>query len=47
LQAVQVIAPRSLIGRIARVTVTEVGSNSLFGALSGEPQAPQLIAAGA
>jgi tRNA-2-methylthio-N6-dimethylallyladenosine synthase len=46
LQAVQVIAPRSLIGRIARVTVTEVGSNSLFGALSGEPQA-QLIAAGA
>ncbi len=34
LQAVQVMAPRSMIGEVARVTVTEVGSNSLFGALS-------------
>ena len=37
LQAVQVMAPRSAIGQIARVTVTEVGSNSLFGALASPP----------
>jgi tRNA-2-methylthio-N6-dimethylallyladenosine synthase len=37
LQAVQVMAPRGLIGEVARVTVTEVGSNSLFGALSSPP----------
>ena len=36
LQAVQVMAPRSLIGEVVRVTVTEVGSNSLFGALADE-----------
>jgi tRNA-2-methylthio-N6-dimethylallyladenosine synthase len=47
LQAVQVMAPRSLIGQIAPVTVTEVGSNSLFGALAEETPAPQLAAAGA
>jgi tRNA-2-methylthio-N6-dimethylallyladenosine synthase len=47
LQAVQVMAPRSLIGQVARVTVTEVGSNSLFGALADETPAPQLAAAGA
>jgi tRNA-2-methylthio-N6-dimethylallyladenosine synthase len=47
LQAVQVMAPRSLIGEIARVTVTEVGSNSLFGALVEETHAPQLAATGA
>jgi tRNA-2-methylthio-N6-dimethylallyladenosine synthase len=47
LQAVQVMAPASLTGEIARVTVTEVGSNSLFGALSDETDAPQLAAAGA
>src|SRR6185503_16699690 len=34
LQPVQVMAPSSLIGEIAPVTVTEVGSNSLFGALA-------------
>jgi tRNA-2-methylthio-N6-dimethylallyladenosine synthase len=37
LQAVQVMAPRAMIGTIARVTVSEVGSNSLFGALSSSP----------
>ena len=37
LQAVQVMAPANLIGTIARVTVTEVGSNSLFGELSSSP----------
>jgi tRNA-2-methylthio-N6-dimethylallyladenosine synthase len=33
LQAVQVMAPKKLIGSIERVTVIEVGSNSLFGSL--------------
>ena len=47
LQAVQVMAPQSLIGQIARVTVAEVGSNSLFGALTDKTPAPQLAAAGA
>ncbi len=47
LQAVQVMAPASLTGEIARVTVTEVGSNSLFGALAEDAAAPQLAAAGA
>jgi hypothetical protein len=31
---VQATAPASLIGDIAAVTITEVGSNSLFGALA-------------
>jgi tRNA-2-methylthio-N6-dimethylallyladenosine synthase len=44
LQAVQVMAPRSAIGSVARVTVTEVGSNSLFGEIA---DAPQLAAVGA
>jgi tRNA-2-methylthio-N6-dimethylallyladenosine synthase len=44
LQAVQVMAPKKLIGSIERVTVIEVGSNSLFGSL--ENQAPVLAAAG-
>jgi tRNA-2-methylthio-N6-dimethylallyladenosine synthase len=54
LQPVQVIAPASLIGEIAAVTVTEVGSNSLFGTLADRaataPQAPAettLVATGA
>lgn len=50
LQPVQVMAPTALIGEIATVTITEVGSNSLFGALA-EPAlpagAPMLAAAGA
>jgi tRNA-2-methylthio-N6-dimethylallyladenosine synthase len=40
LQPVQVIAPSNLIGEIAPVTVTEVGSNSLFGALAEASPAP-------
>ena len=44
LQAVQVMAPKKLVGSIERVTVIEVGSNSLFGSL--ENQAPVLAAAG-
>jgi tRNA-2-methylthio-N6-dimethylallyladenosine synthase len=34
LQPVQTTAPASLIGDIAAVTITEIGSNSLFGALA-------------
>jgi tRNA-2-methylthio-N6-dimethylallyladenosine synthase len=36
LQPVQATAPQSLIGDIAAVTITEIGSNSLFGALTDE-----------
>jgi tRNA-2-methylthio-N6-dimethylallyladenosine synthase len=43
LQAVQVMAPKKLIGSIERVTVIEVGSNSLFGSLE---KAPVFAAAG-
>jgi hypothetical protein len=31
---VQASAPESLIGEIAAVTITEIGSNSLFGTLA-------------
>jgi tRNA-2-methylthio-N6-dimethylallyladenosine synthase len=44
LQTVQVMAPRSLIGTMVPATITEVGSNSLFGARA---DAPQLTAVGA
>ena len=44
LQPVQVEAPASLIGQIAPVSITEVASNSLFGALT---QQPALAGAGA
>jgi len=37
LQPVQVEAPASLIGKIAPVSITEVASNSLFGALTQQP----------
>jgi tRNA-2-methylthio-N6-dimethylallyladenosine synthase len=37
LQPVQIEAPASLIGTIAPVTITEVASNSLFGALTQPP----------
>jgi tRNA-2-methylthio-N6-dimethylallyladenosine synthase len=39
LQPVQAVAPATLIGRIAAVTITEIGSNSLFGMLA--EQAPR------
>src|SRR5581483_10945594 len=45
LQAVQVMAPASLIGQVTPVAVTEVGSNSLFGALVGAAATPQLATA--
>ena len=37
LQPVQIEAPQSLIGEIAAVTITDVASNSLFGALTQQP----------
>jgi tRNA-2-methylthio-N6-dimethylallyladenosine synthase len=48
LQPVQVAAPVSMIGEIAPVTITEISSNSLFGALACMPErAPALLGAGA
>ena len=51
-QPVQVTAPSSLIGTVAAATVTEVSSNSLFGALAPSPEQgyasqPDLLDAGA
>ena len=48
LQPVQAAAPASLIGEIAAVTITEIGSNSLFGVLvETAPQATALRPAAA
>ena len=47
LQAVQVIAPAECIGSMRRVTVDEVGSNSLFGSLADDSRTVTLTAAGA
>ena len=54
LQPVQVIAPKELIGEIAAVTITEIGSNSLFGTLADRcaaaapaPAETTLVATGA
>ncbi len=47
LQAVQVMAPAECIGSVHRVTIDEVGSNSLFGSLADESRAVTLTAAGA
>ncbi|MGZ5811603.1 MAG: tRNA (N6-isopentenyl adenosine(37)-C2)-methylthiotransferase MiaB [Xanthobacteraceae bacterium] len=47
LQAVQIMAPAKLIGSVQRVTITEAGSNSLFGTLADATRAPALAAAGA
>jgi tRNA-2-methylthio-N6-dimethylallyladenosine synthase len=48
LQPVQVEAPPAMIGQIAAVTVTEIASNSLFGAFAHAPaRAPSLVGAGA
>jgi len=47
LQTVQVMAPRTLIGSVAPVSVTDTGTNTLFGELVGQTHAPALAAAGA
>jgi tRNA-2-methylthio-N6-dimethylallyladenosine synthase len=44
LQPVQTTAPQSLIGEIATVTITEIGSNSLFGTLADRAAATALPA---
>ena len=46
-QAVHVMAPAGLIGSVKRVTVTEIGSNTLFGTLADELSEPALATAGA
>jgi tRNA-2-methylthio-N6-dimethylallyladenosine synthase len=48
LQPVQVEAPDLMLGRVAAVTITEIASNSLFGALAQAPaREPALAGAGA
>ncbi len=46
LQAVQVMAPRAMIGSLVPVEISEIGSNTLFGVLA-DNAAPQLAAVGA
>jgi hypothetical protein len=41
------MAPNKLIGSVQRVTITEVGSNSLFATLADATRAPALAAVGA
>jgi tRNA-2-methylthio-N6-dimethylallyladenosine synthase len=47
LQTVQVMAPRTLIGQVAPVSITDIGTNTLFVALAENAGAPVLAAAGA
>jgi len=47
LQAVQVMGPFECIGSVHRVTIDEVGSNSLFGTFADQNRTMRLIAAGA
>ena len=46
LQSVQVMAPRTLIGQVLPLTITDIGTNTLFGALAERAGAPMLAAAG-
>jgi tRNA-2-methylthio-N6-dimethylallyladenosine synthase len=47
LQAVQVMAPRSAIGSLVQVTITDLGTNTLFGTIAQQRHAPVLATAGA
>src|SRR5260221_1273841 len=47
LQAVHIMAAPDLIGSVRRVTINEIGSNSLFGARADEKRTPALAPAGA
>ena len=47
LQSVHVMAKPELIGSIVPVTITNVGSNTLFGELAETAAAPQLVSSGA
>ena len=46
LQMVQMIAPKRLIGTVQPVVITQVGSNSLFGTLTGQTATAELAPAG-
>jgi tRNA-2-methylthio-N6-dimethylallyladenosine synthase len=47
LQPVQVMAPASLLGEVAAVTITEIASNSLFGTLAQTPaREPAILGVG-
>ncbi len=43
LQPVQVMAPTSLLGEIAPVRITALGTNSLFGMLAQAPQLHDIV----
>jgi tRNA-2-methylthio-N6-dimethylallyladenosine synthase len=47
LQAVQVMAPRSATGSLVEVNITDIGTNTLFGAVAPECGTPVLAVAGA
>ena len=47
LQTVQLAAPRQMIGEVIAVTITEIGSYTLFGALATPQRAPVFAEAGA
>lgn len=47
LQAVQVMAPQSMIGLVVPVAITDLGTNTLFGELADQAGAPVLVEAGA
>jgi tRNA-2-methylthio-N6-dimethylallyladenosine synthase len=47
LHAVQVMAPRAMIGSLVQVVITDIGTNTLFGALAENKAVPQLASAGA
>jgi tRNA-2-methylthio-N6-dimethylallyladenosine synthase len=47
LQTVQVMAPRTLIGEVLPVSIVDIGTNTLFGALAESAGSPALAAAGA
>jgi hypothetical protein len=41
------MAPRAMIGSLVQVVITDIGTNTLFGALVEQQAAPQLAATGA
>ncbi len=47
LQSVHVMAQPSLIGSIVKVTITDIGTNTLFGALAESVRSPVLVPSGA
>ena len=47
LQTVQVVAPPEMIGEVIPVTITDIGTNTLFGAIATPQRAPVFAEAGA